>query len=113
MPSQMSGSRSTGPVCDLREGLVYRSTFQSLLGDQMFRRSRICSAALIALGGTLSLGGTPAFGQAQLERVEITGSSIRRIDAESALPVQVLKRDDIQRSGATTVVDLLQKLPSV
>ncbi|HEV7912869.1 MAG TPA: TonB-dependent receptor [Albitalea sp.] len=48
-----------------------------------------------------------------MERVEITGSSVRRIDAETALPVQVLKRVDIERTGATTVVDLLQKLPSV
>ncbi|MET0332753.1 MAG: TonB-dependent receptor [Rhizobacter sp.] len=51
--------------------------------------------------------------QQQLERVEITGSSIRRIDAESALPVQVIKKEDIARSGATSVVDLLQRLSYV
>lgn len=79
----------------------------------MFRRTKVCTGALIALGGSLAIGGAPAFGQQQLERVEITGSSIRRIDAESALPVQVLRKEDIARSGATTVVDLLQKLPSV
>ena len=79
----------------------------------MFRRSQLCSAALVALGGTLLICGTPAFGQQTLERVEITGSSIRRIDAESALPVQILKREDIAKSGATSVTDLLQKLSSV
>jgi iron complex outermembrane recepter protein len=78
----------------------------------MFRRTKVCTAALVALGGTLCAT-APVFGQQTLERVEITGSSIRRIDAESALPVQILKRTDIERTGATTVVDLLQKLPSV
>lgn len=51
--------------------------------------------------------------QQQLERVEITGSAIRRIDAEGALPVTVLKREDIERSGAATVTELIQMLPSM
>ncbi|MEY8689186.1 MAG: TonB-dependent receptor plug domain-containing protein [Leptothrix sp. (in: b-proteobacteria)] len=52
--------------------------------------------------------------QAQsLERVEITGSAIRRIQAETALPVQIIKRTDIQASGASSTVDLLQKLPAI
>lgn len=45
-----------------------------------------------------------------LQRVEITGSSIKRIDAEGALPVQVLRREDIERSGAANVEQLLQKV---
>jgi iron complex outermembrane receptor protein len=51
--------------------------------------------------------------QTSLERVEITGSAIRRVDAETALPVVVLQRADIERSGATSVVDLLQRLPAI
>ncbi|HUR90258.1 MAG TPA: TonB-dependent receptor plug domain-containing protein, partial [Ramlibacter sp.] len=51
--------------------------------------------------------------QTSLERVEITGSSIRRVDAETALPVQIISREEIQRSGATSVVDLMQRLPSI
>jgi iron complex outermembrane receptor protein len=77
----------------------------------MFTKTKICSAALAAIGGVLAFG--PAFGQAQLERVEITGSAIRRIDAESALPVQVIKKEDIARTGATSVTDLLQRLTYV
>lgn len=76
----------------------------------MFRKSRVCTAALVALGGTLTAATLPAFGQQTLERVEVTGSSVRRIDAESALPVQILKREDIERSGATSTTDLLQRL---
>ena len=79
----------------------------------MFKKTKICSSLMLAFGGTLAVGALPAFGQQQLDRVEITGSSIRRIDSESALPVVVLKRADIERSGATSTVDLLQKLSTV
>jgi iron complex outermembrane recepter protein len=76
-------------------------------------KTRIAAAAaccLAAPAGWL----LPLAAQAQTtERVEITGSAIRRIDAESALPVQVLKREDIVRSGATSTVDLLQRLTVV
>jgi iron complex outermembrane receptor protein len=82
----------------------------------MFRRTKVCTAALVALGGVLGSGVAPVFAQAQpaqLERVEITGSAIRRIQAEGAQPVQVIRRDEIERSGATSVSDLIQQLPSM
>jgi len=40
-------------------------------------------------------------------KVEVIGSRIPRPDAESALPVQIITRDDILRSGSTTVSELL------
>jgi iron complex outermembrane recepter protein len=43
-------------------------------------------------------------------KVEVTGSRIARADAQSALPVQVLTREDILRSGATTTSDVLGKV---
>ena len=46
------------------------------------------------------------------QRVEITGSSIKRVAAESALPVTILKREDIERTGATTAQDLVNLIPS-
>jgi len=48
-----------------------------------------------------------------LEKIEITGSSIRRIEVEGALPVTVLSRDLIDKSSATSVTDLLQTLPAM
>lgn len=47
----------------------------------------------------------------QFERVEITGSSIIRKEQTLALPVQVITRDDIQRSGANSMEEVLHKLP--
>ena len=45
-----------------------------------------------------------------LERVVITGSRIPRADAETALPVQVINREEIERSGAFSVEDLLARI---
>ena len=45
--------------------------------------------------------------------VAMTGSSIKRLTRNSALPIQVLTRDDIEHSGATSVTELLQTLPSM
>jgi iron complex outermembrane receptor protein len=49
-------------------------------------------------------------GAQDTQRIEITGSSIKRIDAETALPVQVITRQDIQKSGATNVEQLMQSI---
>jgi iron complex outermembrane receptor protein len=78
----------------------------------MFRRTKVCSAVLMAIGGTLALGVAPAFGQQTLDRVEITGSSIKRIDAETALPVTIVTREEIARSGATNMEQLVAQLAS-
>jgi iron complex outermembrane receptor protein len=45
-----------------------------------------------------------------IQRVEITGSNIRRAQAETASPVQTVNRADIEKSGKTTVAELLQTL---
>jgi len=74
-----------------------------------YPRHRLSIAAGLALAG---LGVPPALAQ-QGQLVEITGSAVRRIDAEAALPVQVIKREDIARTGATSTVDLLQRLAVV
>ncbi len=41
------------------------------------------------------------------ERIEITGSNIKRVQDEGALPVQVITRKDIERRGVTSVEELL------
>ncbi len=49
----------------------------------------------------------------QLERMTVTGSSIRRTQTEGALPVLTLDRSYIDQSGATTATELIQSLPQV
>jgi iron complex outermembrane receptor protein len=58
----------------------------------------------------------PAMAQAQaapdapMQRVEITGSSIKRIAAEGALPVTVVNAAAIKASGVTSAADLVKRL---
>lgn len=49
----------------------------------------------------------------QYDRIEITGSSIVRKVQTQALPVQVISREDIRRSGALNLAQLLHALPSM
>jgi len=74
--------------------------------------TRRASALSIAFGAAwvTVLIAPPAFAQQNIERVEITGSSIKRIDAETALPVQVVSRQEIEATGAANVEQFLQGL---
>ena len=78
----------------------------------MFKRTKVCSALALAFGGGLLIPAAPVFAQ-QLERVEITGSSIRRVDAETALPVTIMSREEISRSGVTSTEQLLASISAV
>ncbi|MES0873834.1 TonB-dependent receptor plug domain-containing protein [Sinimarinibacterium thermocellulolyticum] len=49
---------------------------------------------------------------ARLDTIEVTGSRIRRADFETAQPVTIVSREDIERTGLTNIGDLLQELPS-
>lgn len=55
----------------------------------------------------------PAWGQTTLEKVEVTGSSIKRIETEEPGPVEVYERRDIERSGATNINDFLKNIASL
>ena len=70
-------------------------------------------AVHLALAGmAISLSSTAwaqaATDPAKLEKVEVTGSSIKRTEGETALPVQTITKDDIQKSGVTTAAEILR-----
>jgi iron complex outermembrane receptor protein len=50
---------------------------------------------------------------ASLQRVEVTGSAIKRVAGETALPVQTYTRKAIEQTGATNTTDLIQRLPAM
>ena len=83
----------------------------------MFDRSRLARAVALACGtataGALAQQPAPAPTSQQLERVEITGSSIKRVQAEGPAPVEIYTRKDIERTGATTVNELIRSIPSI
>jgi iron complex outermembrane receptor protein len=68
--------------------------------------ARRASAALCVTAGS-ALAQTGGEGDGGLPRVIVTGSQVPRVDAESALPVQILTRQEIERSGALSVEELM------
>jgi iron complex outermembrane receptor protein len=72
----------------------------------MFRRNRISLAAALAVGG-FAVATSGVWAQ-EGQRVEVTGSRIKRADAETAAPVQILTREDIERSGKTSIQEVLR-----
>ncbi|MFA9219045.1 MAG: hypothetical protein ACEQSK_18330, partial [Sphingomonadaceae bacterium] len=82
------------------------------------RYTRLAGSIRLALGLSAVIGmlGPEAQAQSQtdasapVQRVEITGSSIKRVDAETALPVQLIRREDIDKSGVTTAAELLKNI---
>jgi iron complex outermembrane receptor protein len=64
--------------------------------------------------GLLGLVSAPAFAQdeeedvATLDRIEVTGSRIKRADVEGALPVTVISRADLDASGKVSVSDFMR-----
>ncbi len=76
----------------------------------MFARTKLCTALALAFGGGMLLAGVAA--QAQNQRIEITGSHIKRIDAETVAPVEVITRDQIERTGLPTVAEVIRNIPA-
>ncbi len=74
----------------------------------MFKRTKVAAGVLVAVSGYLMLGGTDAAAQAQ--SVSVTGSKIKRTDAEGSLPVTTYNRADLDSSGAASVAEFVRDL---
>ncbi|WP_395794319.1 TonB-dependent receptor plug domain-containing protein [Aquimonas sp.] len=83
--------------------------------------SCIKKALALGIAGSTALSGTTfaqsgadsSEGAKTLDTLVVTGSRIRRVDTEGASPVFTLEREAIQRTGAATIGDFLQDIPSV
>ena len=78
----------------------------------MHQRTKVCHGVALALA-TLLAGSARAQDISDVQRVEVTGSAIKRINIEGSLPIQTISKDDIKKSGVTTVADLIQNLPAM
>ncbi len=73
----------------------------------------IRNALMLGLVGAVA---APAFAQEKsanmekLDAVVVTGSRIKRTDAETAQPVTLVTRADIEKSGLTSVGDIVQRM---
>ncbi|MCA1778174.1 MAG: TonB-dependent receptor, partial [Xanthomonadaceae bacterium] len=86
-------------------------------------RNPLAEAIHYALGAGVLVGlaasAAPAFAQEQeedaadLDRVQITGSRLSRVDIEGARPVNILTREDIERIGLSDIGEVLRQLPAI
>jgi iron complex outermembrane receptor protein len=84
----------------------------------MKKHDQLSIAIHAALAGGLALAAaTPSYAQQpaseqteQLETITVVGSRIKRTDIETSQPVFVLERADLQKTGLTSVGDILQDL---
>jgi iron complex outermembrane receptor protein len=87
-------------------------TTNHFLGVTMHKRTAIAQAVSLAFAA-LALA-QPALAQdaasGAMQRVEVTGSSIKRASSETASPIQVISREDLAKSGKGTVAEYLQTL---
>jgi iron complex outermembrane receptor protein len=78
-------------------------------GTTVFQRTQVARAVITALCGTASLFiAQETLAQQSLQRVEVTGSNIKRTDTETASPVQVLTREDIEKTGKQSIQEVLR-----
>lgn len=78
-----------------------------------FQRKRVATALACVLGAAGTATVTEALAQAPDIRVDVTGSSIRRVEAEGALPVTVVTREEIAKIGAVNTEQLLQTVSAI
>ncbi|HEY1106973.1 MAG TPA: TonB-dependent receptor plug domain-containing protein, partial [Opitutaceae bacterium] len=77
---------------------------------------RALAAAALAATATAQTANPPApstndpEAPVKLEVFTVTGSNIRRVDAETALPVTVIEKSDLEARGASTMAELFETI---
>jgi iron complex outermembrane receptor protein len=72
------------------------------------KKTYVAVAQILGAGiAGVMLAGPAAAQQPPREKIEVTGSNIKRVDVEGPSPILVLSRDDIERTGATNAFELM------
>jgi iron complex outermembrane recepter protein len=74
----------------------------------------LCALAVSSLGygnTVLAQQSDAQDGAQQVERIEVTGSRIKRNDLEGAAPIDVINREEIAKSGFSNLQQLLERTP--
>ncbi len=84
-----------------------------ILKSKLFIKSLLAVSIASATTYTFAADADNAKAEAEIEKIIITGSHIRKGDFESASPIKVMDAEDIAGVGAVNIGDLLSKLPSI
>jgi len=84
--------------------------------NMTFRKSLTAAAVAASLGfPALAIAQdaqTDVNAEEEVERIQVTGSRISRTDIETASPVQIVSREDIEATGLISIGDILQQIPA-
>jgi iron complex outermembrane recepter protein len=72
-------------------------------------RLTLCASAVLSLCAAAQAQTADA--PATLERIQVTGSSIKRVAGETALPVTAIRSEELEARGHTELKDLILELP--
>jgi iron complex outermembrane receptor protein len=103
--------RRRGAANAKRGGQALRLISWRRAGGHALPRLRLAAWCALNLGlahGQAADSPSPAV----LDRAVVTGSHIRQTDVETAMPVQIITREEIERSGVATVEQLLDRVPA-
>jgi len=69
-----------------------------------------CIATALAPALLFAQEAAPDGAPQTLDRIEVTGSRIKRADVETSQPVLLMQRQDIEKQGLVSVADVLQRI---
>ena len=77
------------------------------------KNNKVLKVALAAAAVNLALGASTTLAQENegIEKIQVTGSHIKRTDMEGPSPVTSLSSEDIANTGVTDLISLFTKLP--
>jgi iron complex outermembrane receptor protein len=86
----------------------------------MYNNSKIAKAIRVAMmfgAGAAAAISAPTFaadeGVEEIEKIEVTGSRIKRTDLEAASPVSVFTAEDIANSGVSSLEGFIKQIPAI
>ena len=82
------------------------------LGGKAFAIKSCVVATHLALAAAFAPTLASAQQAQRVEKIEVTGSSIRRVEGETALPVTVIRAEELQAAGITTIEQVLTRIPA-
>src|SRR5205823_2856260 len=111
--SEATTGLSLDELCRTRALKPFRQPPRGRARTMKFRLRKLATALALttALGTSLAVAAIPA--DAADVMVEVTGSNIKRVLTEGALPVQTITRADITKSGAQSAYEILEHVSAV
>ncbi|MDK1287294.1 TonB-dependent receptor plug domain-containing protein [Pseudoalteromonas umbrosa] len=83
-----------------------------MLNTKVTKAVRIALAFGAASSAAFATNAVAAEGAEKVERIEVTGSRIKRVDMEGASPVEVITTAEFESQGRVSVADALQSVTS-